>query len=560
MNKGKRSAGGTEEVGGSPTTFGSQKGDVRTGLDDVRDLPALVARASARWGERIGLIFNETGERLTYDEILGRSRALAGALRSRGTKPGDRVAVMLRNRPEFPLAWLALAEIGATIVPINVDYKSFDARYVLEHSGVSTVLTSSEFVPLLKDLRPSLPDLRRVASVEPAEGEDATVLRDLADVESSFGPTGGVGLPESLANVQYTSGTTGRPKGCMLSQEYWVTLARKIVDIPSPPLGEDDVMLTAQPFHYMDPQWNVAASLASGAPLVVLDGFHPSTFWEKVRAYGVTFFYCLGLMPTVMLKTEASDLDQKNRVRHVSCSAIPSKLHRELEVRFGAPWHETFGSTETGADTAVASREHDELVGSGCMGRPLPGREVRVVGDDGRPVPRGEAGELVVRGTGMMDGYFGNEGATDAAFAGGWFHTGDLARQDEDGRLFHAGRKKDMIRRSGENVSAAEVEEVIGLHEAVASAAVVAVPDEIRGEEIKAYVVLKEGETKDSVTPEELAGFCSERLARFKVPRYWEYRDELPLTPSEKVAKQVLRDENDDLRARSFDRVDGIWR
>jgi crotonobetaine/carnitine-CoA ligase len=532
------------------------------GLDRASELKTLSARAAERWGDRVGLVFDGGGEdrvSLTFGDLDLRSNVLARDLERIGVRPGDRVGVMLGNRPEFPLAWLALAKLGAAMVPLNVYYKEADAGHVLEHSRARMAITSSGFAALLRRVQGSIPTLERILYVDGADEEGVENVLDTSSTKSAE-PTTVAVFPETLASVQYTSGTTGRPKGCMLPHRYWITSAVKHVNDTSPPLHEGDVMLTAQPFYYLDPQWNLVTALVSGATLVVLDRFHPSTFWDKVREHEVTFFYCLGLMPALMLGTPGSPRDRENRVRHVACSAIPVPLHRQLEERWGAPWHESFGMTETGSDISVRPEEHDGLVGTGCIGRPKAGREARVIDGGGNDAARGEVGELVLRGTGMMDGYLDDPEATDAAFRGGWFHTGDLVRMDESGLLYYVGRKKEMIRRSGENVSAAEVEGILSLHPAVRSAACVGVPDKLRGQEVKAYVVLEQGRTREEVVSRELADFCSERLAYFKVPRYWEYRDELPRTPSERVAKHLLIDEKSDPWSNSYDRVDEVWR
>jgi carnitine-CoA ligase len=224
-------------------------------------------------------------------------------------------------------------------------------------------------------------------------------------------------------------------------------------------------------------------------------------------------------------------------VRAVQCSAIPVSRHAELEARWGVPWFEAFGMTETGADLRVDETDHDELIGSGCVGKPAAHREARVIGPEGQPVAVGKRGELQLRGAGMMDGYFGDPAATAAAFDGGWFRTGDLAHLDAAGRVFLDGRIKDMIRRSGENIAAREVEEVLATHPDVRLVAVVAVPDELRGEEAKAVLVL---EPATATTAAALAAYCGERLAAFKVPRFWEFRESLPLTASQRVAKTAL--------------------
>jgi carnitine-CoA ligase len=463
----------------------------------VDDLVGILRSAAERWPSRVAWTF-DPGRRLTFAEVDALASGYAQALRSRGIRRGDRVGLLLRNQPEFPLMWLALAKLGAPMVPLNVKYRSVDASHVLRSSGVVAVVSTAEFGPLLDSLDVTT---HFVEDLPPEPG----FAQEPVD-------------PGDTVNIQFTSGTTGRPKGCVLSHRYWLTIGGTMVT-HFPCLTERDVMLTAQPFHYIDPQWNVVAALIAGAELVVLDGFHPSSFWSKVREHEVTYFYCLGAMPALLLKMPADPQDLEHRVRVVHSSAIPTSLHAQLERRWGVKWYETFGMTETGADTKITDEDHDDFVGTGCLGRPRPGREARVVD-----------GELQLRGSGMMDGYWGEPNV----FTDGWFRTGDRARIDKDGRIYHLGRIKDTIRRSGENIAAYEVEEVLISHPAVRLAAVVGVPDEVRGEEVKAFVV---GE----VSAEELAEYCAQRLAAFKVPRFWEFREDLPRTPSERVAKEQLR-------------------
>ncbi|MFD2417351.1 AMP-binding protein [Amycolatopsis pigmentata] len=506
-----------------------------TPLTAVDSLPALVSRAARSWPDAEAWVFDEHGTRLTFADVDRESTRFALALARLGVRTGDRVAVMMRNEPAFPLLWLALAKLAAVLVPVNINYRELDGAHVLHHSGARFAVAAPEFTGLLNRIAPGTA-LERVLTVDelPTAGGDGEYT-----------------VPgEVPVNIQYTSGTTGAPKGCVLPHRYWVTLARGLVT-EFPAISAEDTILTAQPFHYVDPQWNVALGLASGATLVVLDRFHPSTFWDKVRRYRVTWFYCLGLMPTLLARQPVSSLDREHRVRAISASAIPNDLHAELERRWGAPWFEAFGMTETGGDLRVSEVDHDELVGTGCVGTPAPGREAMIADSDGRPVPRGTVGELLLRGTGMMHGYHEDPEATARAFRGGWFRTGDLATMDPRGRVFYVGRTKDMIRRSGENVSADEVERALLSHPAVKLAAVVAEPDELRGEEIRAFVVL-DGEA----TAGQLAEFCAGKIAYFKVPRYWTITDSLPLTPSERVAKGELRES----RLPRYDRVNHEWR
>ncbi|MGH3449420.1 MAG: AMP-binding protein [Haloechinothrix sp.] len=508
----------------------------------VGDLATLTARAAGLWPEREAWVFDQTGASYTFAEVHQRSSSIADALAGLGVSPGDRVAVMLRNQPEFPLIWLALATLGAALVPVNTNYRALDGAHVLAHSGARFAVVAPEFVELLEKIAPETAVERVFTPDELAPYGQPTLRTSPA--------------PEQPVNIQYTSGTTGAPKGCVLTHRYWTTLARGMVtDFPA--INAADVILTAQPFHYIDPQWNVALGLASGAKLVVLDRFHPGTFWPKVRAHGVTWFYCLGLMPTLLLRLPADEQDRRHRVRAIHASAIPRELHAELEARWGTPWYESFGMTETGGDIRVAEADHDELVGTGCIGTPTRDREVLILDEGGRPTRRGETGELAIRGIGLMHGYHHDPAATDRAFRGGWFHTGDLATMDERGRVFYVGRTKDVIRRSGENISADEVERALHLHPGVELAAVIAVPDSLRGEEIKAYVVVADGVA--DLLPDHLAEFCGTQLAYFKVPRFWSFVDSLPITPSERVAKGELRAAGD-LVAGAYDRVEQRWR
>jgi len=514
---------------------------------DAVGLPVTLAAAArvaaSRWPDRIAWRF-DPGDHLTFAEVDRLTAGYAQALRDRGVRPGDRVAVLLGNEAAFPLTWLALSLLGAAAVPVNTRYQTADAEHVLRACQASAIVAGARFGPLLSRLPADLPALRLAI---PAAEITATAGRTGAPLPGFGDPD-----PAATANIQFTSGTTGRPKGCVLPHRYWTWLGSGLIT-EFPYLGEQDVMLTAQPFHYIDPQWNVAAALLAGAELVVLDGFHPSSFWAKVRQHRVTYFYCLGTMPALLLRMPADRGDRDHRVRAVQCSAIPPALHAALERRWGVPWYEAFGMTETGADLRVTDADHDELVGTGCLGRPVSYREVRITGAGGHPVPAGQTGEITLGGAGMMDGYYDDPEATARVMRDGWFRSGDLGRMDSRGRVYHAGRIKDMIRRGGENVAAREVEDVLLSHPRIRLAAVTAVPDEIRGEEVKACYVPSDGITE--VGPDELAAYCGERLAAFKVPRYWQPAPDLPRTDSERVIKERLGE----LTGPVFDRADGRW-
>lgn len=521
-------------------------------IPGVRNVGDVVRRAATRWPARTAWVFPEQDESLSFADIDGVTRHVGARCAEAGIGPGTSVALLAGNTLEFPATWLGLLRLGAVVVPLNVNYRRTDAGHVVEHARAQVILADDDYLELARAVAQRAPGTVRVVALraildEWRSGRSAAVAADLLDRAD----------PSAPANVQYTSGTTGRPKGCVLPHSYWLSIAWTLQH-EFPRLAETDVMLTAQPFHYIDPQWNTVSALLAGARLVVLDRFHPTTFWDEVRRHEVTYFYCLGMMPTLLLAMPASDLDRRHRVRAIQCSAIPPRLHRELEARWGVPWYEAFGMTETGADLYVSPAEHDELVGTGCLGRPRRHRQVLVVDDSGEPSPPHTTGHLLIRGHGLMSGYFADDEATAGAFDDGWFRTGDLVAHDGAGRLFYRGRTKDMIRRSGENISAVEVESVIGAHEAVDLVAVTAVPDELRGEEVLALV-------RTATRPEDpesllasIAEYCGAELAYFKVPRYWRLVEDLPRTASERVAKHLVT--QGDALVGAWDRKEGVWR
>jgi crotonobetaine/carnitine-CoA ligase len=359
-------------------------------------------------------------------------------------------------------------------------------------------------------------------------------------------PGPGPGL-DDLVNLQYTSGTTGFPKGCMLSHRYWLTLAR----VAAGRAGDVRVMLAAQPFYYMDPQWHLLMAMTLGGRLVVAPKPSATRFLDWIRREGVE--YCI--FPQVVLKQPARADDADTPLKRVSIFGLRADMHAALERRFGCIARESFGMTEIGSGL-MTPPEATEMVGSGTCGLPSPFREVSIRDPEGRELGPGEMGELWVRGPGILLGYWNKPEANAAAFPGdGWFRTGDLFRRDARGFHFIVGRVKDMIRRSGENIAAREVEAALLALEAVEEAAVIGVPDADRGQEVKACLVLKPGLTQAELPPAAVFAHCASRLARFKVPRFLEYRASLPKTPSQKIAKHLLVAERADLREGAIDRL-----
>lgn len=484
---------------------------------------------------------------LTFAEAAEISSRLASVIVAHGIQPGQRVAIMMGNCAGWPLSWFAVLKAGAIAVPVNARYGTSDLAFVLADSGAVMVLTSDEHVGLVNAVAAEPGPVRQVRTL-------ANLMREAAD--GRMADPGLARAPSGIANFQYTSGTTGFPKACMLSHGYWLRTAW--LTAIEAELHDGDVMMMAQAFSYMDPQWAAVMCMMGGCPLVVLPRFSASGFWASARQHEVTLTYVLGAMPRLMFAQPPSPLDRTGGMRLVLCSGIIPELHSAFEERWGAPWREIYGSTESGLDLAVPPGA-TETTGTGAMGKPAPGKQVMIADEAGNPRPDGEVGEIVISGEPMMSGYWNHPDATRQAFCDGWYHSGDLGYRDNAGWIHHAGRLKDMIRRGGQNISAAEVESALALHPAVAAVAVVPIPDDTFGELPKAFVQLSPGHEESTRTATDLVDHLRGRLARFKIPAYVEFVETLPMTPSARVRKRQLLERGRDQRAGAFDVTSGSW-
>ncbi|MEU8478156.1 class I adenylate-forming enzyme family protein [Streptomyces hygroscopicus] len=505
----------------------------------------LVKDAASLYGDKQ---FLRCGDKtLTFSETDTRTDQLAQALIAQGVEPGDRVAIMMDNVADWPLSWFAAIKAGAITVPVNIRFGATDLAHVLKDSQAVLVLASPSCVRLASDVSSRI-------------GHVCTV-RTVRELEAGFGdlPVVGPDLAahtDDTVNFQYTSGTTGFPKACMLSHDYWLRTAWMIAVHSG--LRPDDVVLTAQSFSYMDPQWKAVMCLMGGVPLVVLPRFSASGFWHSVRQHQATLTYVLGSMPMLLYKQPPHSGDHDHVMRLVLCSGIPRDFHHAFEDRWGAAWREVYGSTESGLDLIMPPGE-GAAVGSGAMGYPPAGKEVIVADEQQRPVQPGHIGEILVRGRPMMKGYWNNPDSTERALRGGWYHTGDLGRSVATGSVVHAGRLKDMIRRGGENIASAEVESVLEAHPAVLAAALVGIPDELFGELPKAFLRLRPGYRPTRATARSVLAHTRRHLAKFKVPAYVEFVDSFPMTPSARIQKRQLLRPGDDQRTGAFDAAADVW-
>ena len=517
------------------------------------NIAALLDEAAAEAGDRMAWNFFESGETITYADLRCRVQGLARNLVAIGVRKGTHVAVMLPNVAAFPLTWLAIGTLGAVMIPVNVGYQPRELRFVLDSGDAEFAIVDESCWPLL-DGCIGEGGLRVARQNVVVRGKGACGLHDwdaLAQpTEDACVPPAPVGL-DDLLNIQFTSGTTGFPKGCMLTHRYWLTSGKVNAFRDG---RRYERILASTPFYYMDPQWLLLMTFYQRGTLFVAARQSTSRFTSWLREHRVQF--CL--FPFLVYKNAPSPDDRLDDLVRGNVYGVAPAIHAKIEERFDFCAREAFGMTELGSAMFMPI-EATDMVGSGSCGVPVPFRECRIVDSQDQPVARGEVGELCVRGPGILLGYYNNPEATEKALRGGWFHTGDLFRQDDRGYFYIVGRQKDMIRRSSENIAAREVEAVLNSIPVVLESAAVPVPDEVRGEEVKAYVVLRDGGSIDDAMLDQIVKGCLAQLARFKVPRYFTFRAELPKTASLKVAKQRLLESVREGTERTYDRVAGCW-
>jgi carnitine-CoA ligase len=499
-------------------------------------------------------IILEDGLVITRLDLLERSQRFAGHLRGR-VNPGDRVAVMLDNRVEFMIALFAIVANRGMLVSIAPTAQQHDAGHILADSTPNIAICGAPQKPLLEALQASHPTLRELIVVDGEEPaglaafEDPRPL-DFAKVECKR---------DDVITVYYTSGTTGAPKGCMLHHGWWLRVID--VDLRLFRRGWQDRQLCCLPFYYADPAIQLITSLASRGTLVAMRRFSVSRFWDVVAKYDATEILSIASVPALLLKGAPGPNDRDHRIRLAIHAGLPKELHAQLIERYGFHWLDQYGSTEGGIMSRMPVHLAEAMVGKGSLGVEPPGLTVRLVDDEDHDVPAGTPGEALIGGPDLYLGYLGRPEVTAEANRGGWYHSGDVIRRDDRGLMYFVGRKKDMIRRSGENISAAEIEAVLRAHPKVLEVAAIPVPDDLRGEEVKVFILPNRGESITSIPPEELVEYCRKNLAAYKIPRYFEYRTEdFERTPSMRVQKQSLKQDRDDQIKGSWDREKSITR
>jgi long-chain acyl-CoA synthetase len=498
----------------------------------IKNLRELLEARAAASPEKVFLFSERDGRRFTYREFDAAVNRAANMLSAHGVAKGDVVSLLMPNSAEYVIAYFACFKIGALAGPVNSLLKAEEMAYVVGNSETKLLLYNSEFAPQVEEIRGELHALE--SSVVFDDESEAT--REFADAPGDWRATQIASDDEAI--IIYTSGTTGKPKGCLLTHANLLANARQIVEW----LGftEDDRLLTIMPlFHMNAVSVTTMSALHAGGSTVVSPRFSASRFWQIISDFQITSFGSVATMLSMLLATYPEGVPARfstEQLRFAMCGSapVPAEVLRRFEETFGCLVIEGYGLSESTCRSTFNPPDARRRAGS--CGLSI-GNEMRVVDEEDEEVPTGAEGEIVMRGENVFKAYFRNEEATRRAFRGGWFHTGDVGYRDGEGFFYIIDRKSDMIIRGGENIYPREIDELLYKHPAVAEAAAFGVPDELYGEEVAAFVVLKAGQ---AASVDEIAAYCREHLADFKCPKTVRVVESLPKGPTGKVLKREL--------------------
>ncbi|UIX31967.1 AMP-binding protein [Streptomyces sp. GQFP] len=473
----------------------------------------------------------------TYAELDALATSLASRIHRLGVVPGERVAILFPNRREWFELFFGLARLGAVQVPLNPYLKGEFLRHQLVDAGPAVVIVDEAGRRAVEALLPDLPSVRAVVTLDDRPDDASPMVRHVSELPDDPAFVAPDVLPEDLAGILYTSGTTGLAKGCMLSHGYYHRCG--VVDQWVTQLGPEDVFFCAMPLFHGGAQLKVLMPcLLAGAPAIYEPAFSPTSFMRRATEVGATIINGVGAMATMLLSAPASEWDRAHRLRVCNIAPLSEDNQLAFRERYGTDvWAESYGLTECVPVFGTPPAGPRDRGGSGL---PVFDLQVRLL-DDGAEVADGEVGEICLRPRhrfAMFDGYWNRPEDTLEAFAGLWFHTGDFGRRRPSGAIAFVDRKKDAMRRRGENVSSIEVETAIGKHPAVLEVAVHAVRSDHEEDEIKACLVPAPGA---SIEPGELFAWLHGALPYFAMPRYVELLDEIPKNHLGRVLKHTLR-------------------
>ena len=494
----------------------------------------LAARAEATPDKPF--LFSEVdGRRFTYEEFSDAVDRAALMLSGQGIAKGDVVSLLMPNGAEYIIGYFACWKLGALAGPVNSLLKEHEIEFVMNNSEAKAILVGSEFRERVENIRTELPRLRSIITFDD-EAEATGRYARLRRASESSRPEACV--PDDDAIIIYTSGTTGNPKGCLLTHGNVIANARQISQWLS--FTEGDRLLTIMPlFHMNAVSVTTMSALYAGGSTVVSSRFSGSRFWNIVSDYQITSFGSVATMLSMLLHTYPEGVPEglnTDRLRFAMCGSapVPAEVMKKFEETFNCPVIEGYGLSESTCRSTF--NPPDQRRRPGSCGLPI-GNEMKVVDDEDKDVADGELGEIVLRGENILKGYFKNPEATERAFRGGWFHTGDVGYRDQDGFFYIVDRKTDMIIRGGENIYPREIDEVLYQHPAVAAAATIGVPDPLYGEEVAAFIVLKDGMMPSE---SELIDHCKAELADYKCPKTIRFVKDIPKGPTGKLLKREL--------------------
>ncbi len=517
-----------------------EKGEM--GMTDIignRSIPQLLKEMATLYPKKTFVVFEDQQEQtssLTYEEFLDKVRRLARALQQYGIQKGDKVLLHLPNGIDFMISWFSVTSIGAVMVPTNVLSTAEEMAYLLEHSETKLVITEKEYVHKFTRFRDQLNGLFLARSEEDDYGVSLQNIIHETEPLTAFPRLSS----DDIASILYTSGTTSKPKGVLLTHANYIYVG-EIMSKTLRMSPDDRVFIVLPMFHGNGQYYLAMPALTVGASIAIAERFSASRYFQQAKRLRATVGSLFAAPLKMILKKPYRSSDAEHSLRLIIfAQSITREQLREFEQRYRVSLRQLYGMTETVGTPLI--NPLDGYYNNISMGRPTIGYRVKLVDENGHEVKDGEAGQIIVNGIPgrtIMKGYFHNEEATSSTIKDGWLYTGDVARKDHnDGFFYFVDRQKDMIRRAGENVAAGEVEEVINQCEGVFESAVIGVPDEIRDEAIHAFVIAKDGY---DLSEQEIIDVCKQKLAKFKVPEAIHFVDEFPRTSVGKIQKHELK-------------------
>ncbi len=500
------------------------------------NLPLKLAEQSRINPDKEAVVY--CGQRISYKDLNTMIDKLAGGLEQSGIKPGDRVLLVMENCPEFIISYYAIIKMRGIVVPVNPHYTLNELSLIILDAMPSAVVTNHQLTPLFKKITADIPIPQGVIATGYSGGEkDVRSFEKIIESGADNCSLDKTTNRHDVIELLYTSGTSGTPKGAMLTHNNLYQNALTFAQCCN--ITSSDRSLLIAPAHHAAAQTCVMnTSLLAGASLVVHEGWKgPKPLLEAIQNERITFYFGPPTMYALLVKypdIEKYDLSSW-RLAFTGAAPTPPDVFKAFEEKFGLRLIEGYGLTETSPVATVMPV--DGLYKPGSIGLPLPGVEVGIVDYEDREVRVNQIGEIVIRGHNVMKGYYNRPEETDWVTRNGWFHTGDLGYKDSDGYFFIVDRKKDLIIRGGLNIHPREIEEVLYTHPVIFDAAVVGVPDPIMGEEVMAFVLLRDG---GQATPGEIQQFCSDKLARYKIPKFIRFVENLPKTTSGKLLRGEL--------------------